>query len=58
MHCSHTIMPTDSTYYDAGNDPKNYLAGIDSSFFVRPHHLELYEGVGGDGVDLNKYGYI
>jgi len=35
-------------------DPKYPWGGLNNSFFVLPHHLDVLQQVGGDGVDVNN----
>ena len=50
---SASVMVPDPSY-STDLDPTNAFAGVNNSFFVRPHHLHVYQNVGGDGVDLNN----
>jgi hypothetical protein len=49
---SGSVMVPDPSH-SSGADPKYPWGGINNSFFVLPHHLDVLQQVGGDGVDVN-----
>ena len=52
---SGSVMLPDPSYSSGSvADPKYPWGGVNNSFFVLPHHLDVLQQVGGDGVDLNN----
>ena len=53
QHVNGVVYLPDTKLTTSAYHPYKPLQELPNSFFVRPHHMDVYQQVGGDGVDLN-----
>jgi len=53
-HINGVVYLPDTQLTTSAYHPYKPLQELPNSFFVRPHHMDVYQQVGGDGVDINN----